>query len=92
MKDLITINCGSHGVTWFIVITSLLISISNTGTIRRGIEMYIFTKSSEFRSCLLSVHEQTTLKLIVEQINEMFYVWYLVDKFKIGRASCRERV
>ena len=47
--------------------------------------MYIFTESSEFRSCQLSVSEQTTLKLIVEQINEMFYVWYLVNKFQSSK-------
>ena len=47
--------------------------------------MYILTQSSEFRSCLLSVHEQTTLKLNVEQFNKMFYVWYPINKFQSSK-------
>ena len=31
-KKLLTINCGSHSVTWFIVIASLMISIISPGT------------------------------------------------------------
>ena len=36
-KKLLTSNCSPHSVTWFIVFASLLINISNTFTIRKGI-------------------------------------------------------
>ena len=36
-KKLPTSNCSPHSVSWFIVIASLLINITNTVTIRTGI-------------------------------------------------------
>ena len=53
--------CGPHSATWFIVIASLLIRISNTGTITMGLYMYISDCLINYRSCPLSVHEQTII-------------------------------
>ena len=36
LVKLLTFYCDPHSVTWFIVITLLLININNTITIRRG--------------------------------------------------------
>ena len=59
-------HCGLHSVTWINAICIVIDwhEISNTGTIRRVYRCISGTKSYEFRSCPISVHEQTTLKLM----------------------------
>ena len=66
-KELLTLNCDPHSVTWFIVITLLLININNTVTIRRGmLDVHVDQQVLNFGSCLLSCHEQTIVLLIME--------------------------
>ena len=66
-KELLTLNCDPHSVTWFIVITLLLININNTVTIRRGmLDVHVDQRVLNFGSCLLSCHEQTIVQLIME--------------------------
>ena len=60
-------NCGPHSVIWINAIALLFISI-NLATLESLEVIYRCisgTKSYEFRSCPLNVHEQTILKLMV---------------------------
>ena len=62
-KQAIYKHSGLHSVTWINAICIVIDwhEISDIGTIRRGISG---TKSYEFRSYPISVHEQPTLKLM----------------------------
>ena len=100
-KKLLTINCGSHSVTWFIVIASLMISISSPGTMPLEwvcrCTCISVIKSYEFPSCLLNVQEQTILKLFIYQlltINKLirYKTWWnaaWINILPVGLLYCR---